>query len=460
MSKLNNAARVYLEREFGRRVTFDATERTLYSHDIAAMPGLVKPLIGNTKPDAVVQPENSEELVKVVKLAASHGIPLTPRAKASSGYGGVLPVKQGLVVDFFRMNRVLKIDREALTATVEAGIVWEKIDAALEKEGLGLKLYPSSYPGSTVGGWFAQGGAGFGSYEAGWFRDNVVSARVVTPDGNIREYTGADLDLISEAEGITGLISEITFKVQPREEIEVVAIGCPDAHEAQNLMQSFIDADLPIWSVSFINPKMAELRNRSPLREHLGHAVEERVLLPASYIITLAFRKRDRESLMPRLQELFKPCQAELLSKRIADHEWEQRFMIMVVKRLGPSLVPAEFVIPLSSLGDVMEEIESKVDQPIVKEGVVIRQGTDGQPEVVILGFIPGDQRKFNYNFIFSLVLSIMRIAGRHGGRPYSTGLYFASQAKNILGEDRLKRLQAHKAKVDPEGIMNPGKVL
>jgi len=460
MSKINNNARGYLEREFGPRVTFDATERTLYSHDVAAMPGLIKPMVGNTKPAAIVQPENAEELVKVVKLAASHGIPLTPRAKASSGYGGVLPVKQGLVVDFFRLNRVLNIDRQALTATVEAGIVWEKIDTALERDGLGLKLYPSSYPGSTVGGWLAQGGAGFGSYEVGWFRDNVVSARVVTPDGTLREYSGDDLDLISEAEGITGLICDVTIKVQPRDEIEVIAIGCSGAHNTQELMQSFIDAELPIWSISFINPKMAEMRNRAPLKEHLGHVSEERVLLPASYIITLAFRKRDREDILPRLPELFRPCQAELLSERIAEHEWEQRFNIMVVKRLGPSLVPAEFVIPLSALGDVMEEIESKVDQPIVKEGMLIRQGMDGQPEVVILGFIPGDQRKFNYNFVFSLVLSIIHIANRHGGRPYSTGLYFASQAKNILGADRLSRLRAHKAKVDPAGIMNPGKVL
>jgi Fe-S oxidoreductase/FAD/FMN-containing dehydrogenase len=460
MSQLNKSTKTLLERQFGSRVTFGDNERTLYGHDIAAMPSLVKPLVGNTKPAAVVQPESLDELVTLAKLAASHRVPLTPRAKASSGYGGVLPVKQGLVVDFFRLNRVLKIDPQALTATVEAGIVWEKIDAALSKQGLGLRLYPSSYPGSTVGGWFAQGGAGFGSYEAGWFRDNVVSTQVVTADGNVREYRGADLDLIADAEGTTGLIYSVTFRVQQRDEVEVIAVGCPDAHDVQNLMQSFVDAELPIWSISFINPKMAELRNRAPLMEHLGHPVEERVLLPASYIIVLAYRQRDRDALIPRIKELLKPCRAEVLSDRIARHEWDQRFKIMVVKRLGPSLVPAEFVIPLSQLGNVMEEIEDKVDQPVVKEGVVIRKGANGQPEVVVLGFIPGDQRKFNYNFVFSLVLSIMRIARRHGGRPYATGFYFANQAERILGKDRLARLRNHKAEVDPAGIMNPGKVL
>ena len=100
-----------------------------------------------------------------------------------------------------------------------------------------------------------------------------------------------------------------------------------------------------------------------------------------------------------------------LLSDEIAQHEWKNRFKLMLVKRLGPSLVPAEVVIPLSALGDAMEEIEDKVNQPLVKEGVVIRQGTNGQPEVVILGFIPSDERKFTYNFVFGLTLTVIKIA-------------------------------------------------
>jgi len=155
-----------------------------------------------------------------------------------------------------------------------------------------------------------------------------------------------------------------------------------------------------------------------------------------------------------------KPCEAEILSDRIAQHEWKHRFKLMVVKRLGPSLVPAEIVIPLSALGDVMREIERKIAQPIVKEGIVIREGHNGHPEVVILGFIPSDQRKFNYNFVFSLSMSIMKIAEEHGGRAYATGLYFARKAPTILGAERTKRLKAFKTQVDPSNILNPGKVI
>ncbi|MCJ7522202.1 MAG: FAD-binding oxidoreductase, partial [Dehalococcoidia bacterium] len=460
MGKLKGKQQTYLQGKFGDRVCFRKTERKLYGHDIAAMPSLIKPLVGNTTPDAVVQPETEEELVELTRWAAENNVPLTPRGKASSGYGGVLPVKKGVVVDFYRMNRIIKVDPEAQTAIVQAGIVWEKLDRELEKQGLTLRLYPTSYPASTAGGWLAQGGAGIGSYEAGWFRDNVVSARVVLPDGTVKDFSGADLDLIADVEGITGLISELTIRVQPKEALELLALGCPDAHDLQQLLQSLVDEKLPIWSLIFINPRMAELKNKAPLMEHYGHPIEERVLLPAAYIITLTFRAKDRQAVMDGLPELLKPCQAEILSDRITQHEWKQRFKLMVVKRLGPSLVPAEVVIPLSALGNVMSEIEQKVAQPIVKEGVVIRESSNGQPEVVILGFIPSDQREFNYNFVFGLTMSIIKIAEKYGGRAYATGLYFTRKAPQVLGEDRVRRLKAYKTRVDPRNIMNPGKVL
>ena len=460
MSKLNSRQKAYLQEKFGNRITLSKTERKLYGHDIAAIPSLIKPLIGDTTPDAVVQPETEEELAELMRWANGNNIPLIPRGKASSGYGGVLPAKNGIVVDFYRMKRILHIDPEALTATVQPGVVWEKLDRELEKHSLTLRLYPTSYPGSTVGGWLAQGGAGIGSYEMGWFPDNVVSARVVLPDGTVKEFKGPELDIIAEAEGTTGFISEVTIRVQPLEDLELLAIGCPDPYDLQRLVQSMVDAKLPIWSLLFINPRMAELKNKSPLMEHYGHPAEERVLLPAAYIITLAFRTKDRQEVMDRLPELLKPCEAEILSDRIAQHEWKQRFKLMVVKRLGPSLVPAEVVIPLSALGDVMTEIEQKVDQPIVKEGVVIRESKDGRPEVVILGFIPSDQRKFNYNFVFSLAMSITKIAERNGGRAYATGLYFTRKANEVLGTERAVKLKAYKDRVDPRNILNPGKVV
>ncbi len=448
----------FLREKFGKRVTFHRLERKLYGHDIAAMPPLFKPLIGNTVPDGVVQPESEAELAELVRFARQNSIALTPRGKATSGYGGAIPLKGGLVVDFYRMKKVLGVEPEKRTATVEPGVVWEKLDKELMKKGLTLRVYPTSYPSSTVGGWLAQGGAGIGSYESGWFRDNVLSARVVLPNGEIKEFVGSDLDLVNGAEGITGLISQVTLKVQPLEDLDAVAIGCSSPFGLQRLIESIHSAGLPIWSLMFINPKMAELKNQAPLPAHRGENAE-RVYLPATYIMTLAFRRKDGETVTAELKEMAPACGAEMLSDTIAGHEWENRFKLMIVKRLGPSLVPAEFVIPLDKLGKVMTEVEGLVKQPLVKEGIVIPR-KNGPPEVIVLGFIPSDQRRFSYNFVFGLVLTLMKIAERNGGRAYSTGMYFTHKADQVQGAQGVNKLQNFKRQVDPEGLMNPGKVI
>lgn len=460
MSKIGNKEREWLVQKFGERVNFDRTERKLYGHDIAAIPNLVKPFIGSTIPDAVVQPENEKEIVELLKWTYEKRIPVTPRAKATSGYGGVIPVKKGIVIDFWRMKDIIEIDEKNLTVTVESGITWEQLDRELKKKGLTIRLYPTSYPSSSVGGWLAQGGAGIGSYEYGYFPENVISARVVLPDGSVKEFKGRELELIADTEGTTGIITQVKLYVKTYEEEGVIAVACPDAHDVQRLIFKIIEENLPVWSMVFINPRMAEMKNRAPLMEHHGHPIEERVLLPAAYVITLAFRKKDKEKISSSLEKIVKLCEAEILNDRIAKHEWEHRFKLMIVKRLGPSLVPAEVIVPLENLGSVMEEIERKVDQPVVKEGVIIKQGKNGEPEAVILGFIPADQKKFSYNFVFGLVLTIMKIAEKYGGRPYATGLYFTKKADKILGEERVKKLKEFKRKIDPKNLLNPGKVI
>ena len=459
MSALRQSHKLYLQKTFGDRISFDEIERKIYSHDVGELPRLIKPVMGNTLADAVVQPASETELAALVKWARENAVPLTPRGKATSGYGGVFPVKQGLIVDFYRMNRLLAVDKENNTATVEAGMVWEALDDKLKDEGLTLRLYPSSYPSSTVGGWLAQGGAGIGSFESGWFRENVLGARAVLPTGEVKDFSGKELELISDAEGTTGIITQVTLSVMPDEGMAVLAASFETPEALRAFAAAVAERNLPIWSMLFINPKMAELKNESPLKEHLGHAVGERVALPDAYIVTLAFRPRDGAAVASGVEALLSSVGGTLLKQHTALHEWEDRFNVMSVKRLGPSLVPTEVVVPLENLPKFLSEIRQKIRQPVVKEGVVIKNGKNGKPEVVILGFIPADQRKFNYHFVFGLSLSVIKIAEQNGGRAYSTGLYFTKKAPAVLGEKRLAALKRFKKETDPNGFMNPGKV-
>jgi FAD/FMN-containing dehydrogenase len=95
-------------------------------------------------PETVIQPQSEEELVELVRWASENRIPLTPRGKATSGYGGIIPVEKGVVVDFYRMNRLLRIDPNTDTATVQAGVVWEKLEKELLKNGLMFNSRPNA----------------------------------------------------------------------------------------------------------------------------------------------------------------------------------------------------------------------------------------------------------------------------------------------------------------------------
>lgn len=463
-----------LSGRFGSRVSFHETERRLYARDIAAVPSLFRLVLGRPLPAAVVQPENEAELIELARVAREFAVPLTPRGKATSGYGGVVPVRGGIVVDFYRFKKILGIDAAGATARVQAGVVWEKLDEALAREGLTLRLYPSSYPSSTVGGWLAQGGAGIGSTEFGWFRDNVVAARLVLPDGEVRVLSGADLDLVSEAEGITGFISEVTLRVMPRAEMEVLAARLPNTTCVRGVLGDLARESLPIWSLTMINPEMARLKNRTPLRQHNGHPIETRTELPEEYVLTAAVRKDDYNAVLGPLSRILARHGGEYLGPGLARHEWENRFRVMMIKRLGPSLVPVEFVAPVDRCDAIFDEIEKKIRPGLAQECVLLpaRPGTNGasskpelassKPELVVLGFIPADQRKFSYNFQFGLSLAVLAIAEKHGGRAYSTGLYFSGRAARVLqgGAARLQALRELKAQLDPKALFNPDKVL
>jgi FAD/FMN-containing dehydrogenase len=144
----------------------------------------------------------------------------------------------------------------------------------------------------------------------------------------------------------------------------------------------------------------------------------------------------------------------ELLDEEIASHEWEDRFNLMHVKRLGPSLLPSEVVLPLERLAEGLDDIEHAVKLRLVMGGIV-----NGNGEVTLFGFIPHDQRSLGYNVAFGLALTVMKIAKKHGGRPYSTGYYFAREADSVLGEGRVRKLKEFRSEVDANSIMNPGKV-
>jgi len=440
------------------RVRTDLRERKMYSFDIGAMPRLVKPFVPAGIAGAVVRPASEEQVVALAAYAQREGVRLVPRGWATSGYGGVLPQKGAVVVDMSGHQKVLSVDTAAMTVRVQAGAIWENIDREIGKLDLSLRLYPSSYPSSSAAGWLAQGGSGFGSYEYGTFKENVTAARVVLPSGEIKEFSGEELSsFVADAEGITGIITEVEFRVR-RLESEVHRLVAFSTVADLGRALSRISAEaLPIWSITFLNPESTHLKKQLPHRH--GHPWEMEhdhyePNLPEAYLAVIAYPDSRRDEVDVPLAAIIAGTGGTELEAEAAEHEWEQRFSPMRLKRIGPSIVPTEVVVPLAEMPAVLTEVDQKIRQPFILEGMVGKGD-----KVVLLGFIPHDERSLAFNLAFALSLSVIRIAKAHGGAAYSTGLYFRREAVSVLGAQKVDALKAYKAKVDPAGVMNPGKV-
>jgi Fe-S oxidoreductase len=180
--------------------------------------------------------------------------------------------------------------------------------------------------------------------------------------------------------------------------------------------------------------------------------------MPEKYIGIFVYPAGRAAAVNPALDQCVAAADGVWLSDELAHHEWEDRFNLMKVKRLGPSLIPTEFIVPAAELQGVLDDLGRRIKQPLVIEGMLV--GGDSRPaQVIMLGFIPHDERTLGFNLAYAASLTAIKVAKEHGGRAYTTGLYFAGEAEAVLGADRLARLKAHKVQVDPTDIMNPGKV-
>ncbi|MDN5294039.1 MAG: hypothetical protein PWQ91_1140 [Eubacteriales bacterium] len=421
-------------------------ERVLYSHDMGVIPAAVRKTF-QAVPEAVVQPQTKEELKELVRWAGEKGIPLVPRGAATAGFGGAVPVKGGIVVDFVRMKRIVDFNAEAQEVTVEPGVVWKELDEYLAARGFTLRVYPSSYPASTVGGWTAQGGTGYGSYRYGSFRESLVEVKAVLADGSEKSFAGDELDLVYGMEGITGLIYEITLKVMPQKADHPFLAAFDNLAGLNSLLQKLENTNIPLWSVSFYTPGYVELKQKV--------AGDEMAAVPqGKFIVNFVLASPGQEEVRIFREEVAK-AGGKLLDESLARHEWEERFYTMRIKRLGPSLVAGEVLIPAMRIADFTAEVEKKFDGKFVFEGTFA-----SADQVAMLGFMLADERKLNFPLLYANSLIVNDIALKYGGRVFALGMYFTGYAEDVLGRSLLQKLLRFKESTDPKGILNPGKIL
>jgi alkyldihydroxyacetonephosphate synthase len=181
------------------------------------------------RPLCVVSPTGVEHISTVIEYANQQHLPIVPFGAGSGVCGGVLPADGAIVVDLRRMNRLVELNETALTVRVQAGMMGNAFEAALNEAGYSMGHFPQSIDVSTVGGWVATRAAGQYSTRYGSIEDIVLALEAVLPDGHVlrtrvgpRSATGPDLrHLFLGAEGTLGIVTEVTTKIFPRPETSV-----------------------------------------------------------------------------------------------------------------------------------------------------------------------------------------------------------------------------------------------
>lgn len=175
------------------------------------------------RPDIVCWPQSTDEVSRLLRIAGRFRIPVIAYGGGSGTQGGVVPVYGGLVIDLKKMNRVIRVDKQSLTATVEAGLCQMHLEETLNLQGLTWPHYPASGPVATVGGSIAARGTGTLSTKYGKAEDMVLALKVVLADGKVIETLPTPnhacgpglLQLFIGSEGTLGIITEATVRLEP-----------------------------------------------------------------------------------------------------------------------------------------------------------------------------------------------------------------------------------------------------
>ena len=417
-------------------------------------------------PSAVVHPANAEETAAVLRLANQRTFPVFPRGAGSGFTGGALPKAGGVVLVTTRMNKILRIDTENLIAEVEPGVVTEDFQKAVEKLGLFYPPDPASLKFSTLGGNVAENAGGPRCVKYGVTKDFVMGLELVLPTGEIirtgtetyKAVVGYDLTrLLCGSEGTLGVITKIIFKLLPLPEAKKTMLTIFDSIDgAAQAVSTIIGAKIIPTTLEFMDYATLQCVEK---RFNLGIPPEGRAVL----LIEVDGDRELIEKQAARIHDLIKPL--GLVQFRAAKDNAESEALWKVRRLVSPSLRdvnPHKFnediVVPRSKVPVVIrqiEKIQQKYDIPIVNFG----HAGDGNihVNVMINKEIPGQEEKAHEAIkeIFQAALDLNgTMSGEHG-----VGLAKQPYIEMELTPAQIKTMQGIKLALDPNNILNPGKI-
>src|SRR6266480_2041720 len=430
----------------GDRVSTSAAVREHHGKDESYFPYAL--------PDVVVFHATTDEVRDVVDICRRHRVPMIPFGVGTSLEGHILAIKGGVSIDLSRMNNVLAVHEEDLDAVVQAGVTRKQLNEYIKHTGLFFPIDPGA--DATLGGMTATRASGTNAVRYGTMRENVLSLKVVLPDGRIiqtsrrakKSAAGYDLTrLFVGSEGTLGIITEVTLRLYPvQDSMSAAVCAFPTIDGATTTVIQTLQMGVPVARSELLcATTMAALNRHNKL----------------SY----------RES--PTLFLEFHGTQASARDNGGLDFQWatrpEERSKIWEARhnayfaclqlKPGSRAVSTDVCVPISRLAECITETAKEIEQASMPIPLFGHVG-DGNFHLVIL--VDPDSRAemdeakaLNARLVKRALAMEGTCTGEHGIGMGKQGSMHAE-----LGEDVIGLMRGIKKLFDPDNLMNPGKVV
>jgi len=421
--------------------------------------------IGNKKPLAVVFPESTEDVVAVVNWANEFKIPLFPRGSGTNLSGGTVPVVPGVVVELNGLNRILEIDLENLTATVEPGVIINDLNEAIKPYGLIYPPDPGTVTTATIGGSVAECSGGLRGLKYGVTKHYIMGIEAVIGTGEVIKFggktvknvTGYDLTaLMVGSEGTLGIITKVIVKLVP----------APAAR--RSFMAIFHDIDRAGKAIAEIIknrviPATLEIMDQTTIRtvekfKKIGLPVEAEALL----LVETDGYPEQVETEAKIIKKVLEENQGQVFEaedEKDREKLWEaRRAALPALAQVSPTTVLEDATVPRSKIPEMLKKLKEISQKYNIIIGTFGHAG-DGNLHPTIL---TDETNREEWERVEKAVEEIFKAALELGGTL--SGEHGIGMAKNRflsweLGNEGVNLLKRIKLAFDPNNLLNPGKM-
>lgn len=436
-------------------------ERYVYSSDASN-----DPYIKSTLPDAVVFIETIEQVQQVVKIANQQMVPIICRGAGTNTVGACVPARGGIVLNFSKMNKIIEINPENMTARVQPGVIVGDLQEEVEKLGLFYPPDPSNLRISTIGGSIAQNSAGARCFKYGATKDYIIDMLVVMANGElirtgsntIKNATGYNLgSIFIGSEGTLGIVVEATIKLIPKPETSQVIMAYFDTVEDSiHAVNKIIEKHVFPATIDFMDKNAVQtVENFYPT----GLLCDKE----AALIMEIDGYKTDISHQREIICEILRDNNAANIqysgTKEEAEHIWNARRSSMAAcTKLKPNVTTDDIIVPRSNLAKLVKGIQDICTRHKLTVCMVGHVG-DGSvhPQIPIDYNDKEEYRHYKIakSEIYQLAVKLNgTISGEHG-----IGLEKKAYITQVVDGGALDYMRQIKKIFDPKNILNPYKI-